>query len=129
VRTFGRVLLATGLFGVGVGTVYWFLTYERAGSVLLVMYGVTALVIAGYALLRAPRRGAEPEPEDRADAEVGDGAGRPVGSFHVASPWPVWLAAGATLTAAGLAFGLYLVPVGVAVLVVAVLGLMRESRS
>jgi hypothetical protein len=110
--------------------VYWFLTYERAGSVLLVMYGVTALVISGYALLAARgRSGPEPEPEDRPDAEVEEAAGRPVGAFHFASPWPVWLAVGSTLTAAGLAFGLYLVPVGVAVLVVAVLGLMRESRS
>jgi hypothetical protein len=119
-------MLGTGLFGVVVGAVYWFLTYERAGSVLLVMYGVTALVISGYALLRA---GGRFEPEDRADAEVEEAAGRPVGAFHFASPWPVWLAVGSTLTAAGLAFGLYLVPVGVAVLVVAVLGLMRESRS
>jgi uncharacterized membrane protein YccF (DUF307 family) len=128
VRSFGRVMLGTGVFGVAVGVVYWLLTYERAGSVLLVMYGVTALVISGYALLGARSRSV-PELEDRPDAEVEDAAGRPVGAFHFASPWPVWVAVGSTLTAAGLAFGLYLVPVGVAVLVVAVLGLMRESRS
>jgi cytochrome c oxidase subunit IV len=126
VRSFGRVMLGTGAFGVVVGVVYWFLTYERAGSVLLVMYGVTALVIAAYVLIRARGRS---DPEDHEDADLGEAEGRPVGPFHFASPWPVWLAVGSTLTAAGLAFGLYLVPVGVAVLVLAVLGLMRESRS
>jgi hypothetical protein len=125
-----KLCLLLGAYGLAIAAVYWFVTYEPAGTVLLGVFGVFALVIALYSVREGSLATAGPErPEDRDDAVPGDAAERPVGSFHFESAWPLWLSVGAALLGAGLAFGLYLLPVGAVAVVVAVLGLMRESRA
>jgi hypothetical protein len=52
-----------------------------------------------------------------------------VGSFPEASIWPVFLVLGVIVTGAALVYGLLLLPVGLAIWAVAVVGLVRESRS
>jgi uncharacterized membrane protein YfcA len=129
VKTSTKIFLALGVWGVAIGAIYWFITYEPAGTVLLGVFGLMGLVVALYSMREGALRTRRPEaPEDRDDATPADAAGRRVGSFHFESAWPLWFSAGAALVAAGLAYGLYLIPVGAVAMIVAVLGLMRESR-
>jgi hypothetical protein len=51
-----RFFLFLGVFGIGLGAIYWFLTYEVAGTVLLAGFGLGTGLL-GIGLLRArPRR-------------------------------------------------------------------------
>ena len=126
-RTATKYFIALVGFGFGFGTLYWFLTYERAGSILLWSLGLTALVIVTWVIRRRAFDGLGPQ--DREDASPGDGAGEPVGSFHSASIWPVFLVLGVIVTGAALVYGLLLLPAGLALWAVAVVGLVRESRT
>jgi hypothetical protein len=67
----------------------------------------------------------EARPEDRPDAEIAEGAGE-VGFFPPHSWWPILMAAAFVVTAVGLVIGPFLVLIGLAVLVYAVLGLLFE---
>lgn len=122
-----KVFLALGSFLLVIGAVYWFITYEDAGSVLLVGSALMAAIVGGY-LARAGI-GAEPAASDRRDGDPRDLAGTSVGSFPFSSVWPVVFALGSLLVGMGLIYALILLPVGVVVTAIAVLGLMRESRS
>ena len=126
-RTSTKVFLLIGLWGVVIAAIYWFVTYEPAGTMLLGVFGLMGLVIGAYTAREGSRVGGALE--DQPDATTADAAGRPAGTFHFESAWPLWLSAGAALVGAGLVYGLYLVPVGAVAMVVAVLGLIRESRA
>jgi Cytochrome c oxidase subunit IV len=126
VRTVFRLMLFVGLFGVAVGTVYWFVSYEDAGTVLLGAIGVMGVVVACWLAL-AGARGAG-GPDDDPDATPASAAGEPVGSFPAASVWPIFLALAAIVIGAGLVYGTILLPVGIGLFGYAIVGLMRESR-
>lgn len=69
--------------------IYWFTSYEIAGTFVLGFTGLLGAMIAGYLTLTA--RSFDPRPEDRPDAEVVDGAGT-IGFFAPKSIWPFWAA-------------------------------------
>jgi hypothetical protein len=48
-----RVFLFVAAFGIVIGAIYWFVSYEVAGTVLLLLFGVANGVLAA-ALVRAP---------------------------------------------------------------------------
>lgn len=125
-RTAVKYFLGLGAFALGAGTFYWFLTFERIGSILFWSVGLTLFVIAAWLI----RRRALHAPVEGDDAEASADArpGEIVGSFPTRSVWPLFLVLGVVVTGAGLVYGLLLVPVGIAIGVVAVLGLMRESE-
>jgi hypothetical protein len=125
VRTATKVFVLSGVFGVGVAIVYWFVSSEPAGTILLASMGIAAWVIAIYTGREASRH--PQEPEDRADAEPSEGSGAVIGRFVVETPWPLAFAAGLALVVAGLVFGPFLLLLGVVLSVVAVAALMRES--
>ncbi|MGH2578637.1 MAG: hypothetical protein ACRDG9_12940, partial [Actinomycetota bacterium] len=56
-------------------------------------------------------------------------AGQELGTFPAASVWPLVLVLGSIAVGASLVYGLLLLPVGLGVTALAVLGLMRESQS
>lgn len=124
-RTATKMFAFSAFFSLGVGTVYWLLSHERAGAILLLFMFLAPLFIAGYLLLRA--RGL-PLPEDDAEGRPGDGAGEDVGRFHAASIWPIVTALGAGLAVLGLVYGRWLALAGGTVMAAAVVGFMRESR-
>lgn len=124
-RTFVKVFLASGTFLVASGTIYWFVAYEPAGTFLLVGCGLATYVMAGYAWTRI-RRSAEPV-EDLGDSDPGAGAGEPITSFTMDSPWPLVLGVGVAVLAGGLVFGPALLILGAILVVIAAIGLMRES--
>ena len=106
------------------GLIYWFTSYEPTGTTLL---GVAAVFGAfpGVYLLRRSRQ-MTPRPEDRPDADPGDGAGV-VGSFPESSVWPFVVAGGAALSGVGLVFGLWAAAPGVILLAIAFVGATLES--
>jgi hypothetical protein len=126
VRTTAKVFAASGAFGVGVAALYWFLSYEWAGTVLLALMGVAAWIVAAYAWLELRRSRPRP-PADDAEAEPGAAAGEVVDAFTADSPWPIVLAVGVAVVAGGLVFGVPLLVVGTGVCLLAAIGLMRES--
>jgi cytochrome c oxidase subunit IV len=125
VRSFQKVFLFSGLFILASATIYWFVSYEWAGTILLSGTGVATLIMAGYAWLRAGRSTAFAE--DRGDADPGEGEGEPIASFTMDSPWPLVFGVGVAVLAGGLVFGPPLLIVGAIVIVIAAVGLMRES--
>jgi len=127
VRTAVRYLWALSIFGLGVGTLYYFLTYEWVGSVLLWFMGLMPLIVAAWATMRGLSR--EPLEGDDPDADPRSAAGESLGSFPLASAWPVFIVLGVVTIGAALVYGLILLPAGVALMGWAVVGFMAESRS
>lgn len=126
-RTAVWMMLALFAFGAISGTIYWFVTYEPAGTLLLWSFSLMPLIVAGFLVLHGGIRARTLE--DDPDASPERAAGQELGTFPVASAWPLVLVLGSITAAASLVYGLLLLPVGLAVIGLAVLGLMRESRN
>jgi cytochrome c oxidase subunit IV len=120
-----RVFLGVTAFFVVIGVVYWFASYETAGSVMLAASALMGLVAGGSIWLLSRR--AAPRVEDRPDAAIADGAG-PVGVFPVQSVWPFAVGLSAAVFASGFAFGVWLVIVGGAAFVLSIFGFIAEAR-
>ena len=126
-RTAVWMMLALFAFGAISGTIYWFVTYEPAGTLLLWSFSLMPLIVAGFLVFHGGIRARTLE--DDPDASPERAAGQELGTFPAASAWPLVLVLGSITAAASLVYGLLLLPVGLAVIALAVLGLMRESRS
>ncbi|MHC8496380.1 MAG: cytochrome c oxidase subunit 4 [Actinomycetes bacterium] len=117
------------IFGVGaifyffVAGVYWFFSRDEIGTTALVMTGALAFLVAFYVLYTAKR--VYPRPEDRDDAEI-DEADPEYGFFSPHSWWPLPVAFGAMLTALGLIFAVWLIVLGAALLMFAIIGWLFE---
>ncbi|MDP4676126.1 MAG: cytochrome c oxidase subunit 4 [Candidatus Nanopelagicales bacterium] len=117
------------IFGVGaifyfvVAGAYWFFSRDEIGTTALVMTGALAFLVAFYVLYTAKR--VYPRPEDRDDAEI-DEADPEYGFFSPHSWWPLPVAFGAMLTALGLIFAVWLIVLGVALLMFAIIGWLFE---
>jgi hypothetical protein len=127
VRIVFRLLVGLGAFGLGLGTIYWFVTYEVTGSVLLWTFGLMPLIVAAW-IHRRLRAGTASTSSDDPEATPADGAGELVGSFPSGSTWPLFLALALLALGGALVYGAILVPLGALLVSFAVLGLMRESR-
>lgn len=120
VRLLGRI----SVYALFIGTVYWFVSYEVAGTVLLVGFGVGTG--AGFVVLwrgsRTPARTAQAVPVESAGPAAGraaDPAADPDGPFGDesgaipgASIVPLEMGFGITVMALGLVFGLWLTAAG-----------------
>jgi hypothetical protein len=97
---------------------------EWVGVVALILSGLLCLMCGGYFQFIARR--IEPRPEDRADAEISEGAGD-LGFFSPGSYWPITLAASASLAGLGLVFWApWLMVIGAVAIIGAVGGLLFE---
>ena len=124
--TTGGVLLASALFALVVGAVYWFLSYESAGSWMLLTMTAALAIGAGYLTL-ARRRSSLPA--DRKDARPADARGEEVGVFASRSAWPAVLALGCAVGLTGLIYGWWLAVLGAGGVARALIGLFRDDRS
>lgn len=122
VKVAWRTMAGTGAFIVPFAVIYWFLSYEDAGTALLVAASVALLFLGAY-LWFASRR-LPPLPEDRTDGELP--VEDVVGVFPSGSLWPLVLGAGATLAAVGLAYSGWLALPGLGLVVLAIGGLVLE---
>ena len=124
-KTESLVFLGTAAFFSVIAAVYWFASYESAGSTMLLVTVGLGLMPGAWLLWWARRM--SPRPEDRGGATPADGAG-PVGSFPGPTAWPVILATGAVLAANGIAFGIWPAAPGVVLMVIAACGAVVSSR-
>ena len=111
-----RFFLRIGLFTIGAGTIYWFLSHEAAGALMLVLVGVATVVLISLLHPFADESGTRSGPlgmardlltfEDRSDdsspIELIDPA------FPSISLQPVMLSVGAGALAVGMVFGAWL---------------------
>ncbi|MGH9050322.1 MAG: aa3-type cytochrome oxidase subunit IV [Acidimicrobiia bacterium] len=119
------VFLGVTAFFAVIGTLYWFTSYEDAGTTMLAGCALLGLLVGVY-LLRWSRR-IPARPEDRPDAALADGAGETT-AFPAASIWPFVFGLGATAFATGFVFGVWIFVIGGAIFVLGVLGYVAESR-
>jgi hypothetical protein len=124
--TFTRFMAALFAFGAVVGVVYWALTGELVGVMLLLGFSVMPILIGLFAY-RHGRTSGEAASDDP-EADPGAGAGRVLGTFPTASVWPIFLVLGVLLIGAGLIYGLILLAPGAALFIWSITGLARESR-
>jgi hypothetical protein len=106
---------------------YWVLTREDAGTVMLALGGSALALVGGWLALAASRLDGL-RPEDRPDAELGDGA-EEVGYFPSSSIWPFVGACGVVVLAVGLVFGVWLSLFGGILVGIATLGYAVEADS
>jgi hypothetical protein len=97
---------------------------EWVGSIGILLSGALAVLIAFYLGL-VTRSAGGILPEDRLDAEIDDGDAEQ-GHFSPWSWWPIVLAASAALVVLGLAIGPWISFIGVAILLVAIVGWVYE---
>src|SRR5215203_4963745 len=103
-RSAWRTMAGIGIVVLPFAVLYWVLSREEAGSILLVGVPLAMLLLAVY-LLRVARR--VPDlPEDRPDGVAPDL--EEVGAFPSASIWPFVVGVGATVAAYGFAFNPWL---------------------
>ena len=122
-----RSLWTYAAFGLGLGTVYYLLTTEWVGSIALWALGLMPAIVALWWLRHGPSQAVQAA--DDPDVGPTSSAGESLGSFPGATAWPVFLVLGVIVTGASLVYGLLLLPVGAAMVVWAIVGLARESRS
>jgi len=133
-------LIGVGIFFGAVGLIYWFLSYEDGGFMMLIGTCALGLLPGLYYFYWHRRfrgskfffwgtldRAVGDRPEDRHDANIRDGAGI-INSFPGSSIWPFILGMGAFLTVLALVFGVWLLIPGVLLLVTALIGVTAESR-
>jgi Cytochrome c oxidase subunit IV len=109
-----------------IGVVYWFVSYEDAGTVMLAGTALMGVFAGGYLYLQSRRY--PPRLEDRPDATVAEGAGD-IDMFPSGTYWPLALAFGAAMTASGFIFGIWLVLGGLVFFVGGMIGWIAESRT
>jgi hypothetical protein len=126
-RTAVRYFGGLAVFAFVLTAIYWFRTREWAGTLLLAFFGIVPSILVAWSIVHGRTR--ESMTSDDPDATPQQAAGEAIGSFPMVSAWPVFFVLGTVVAAAGLVYGLILVPAGAAVMVWAVVGLMRESRS
>jgi len=120
-----RLFARMSAFGLAIGVVYWFLTYEPAGTVLLFLFGVAAGVGAVAEIVGSRRKGMDAEADTTGRAppsarEGGDGPDvEPV-------PEPGWAPLGIALGLGGLALG---ATFGPALLIAGVIVTLLSARS
>ena len=112
-----RLFLTIGVFMAFLAVLYWFTSYEDAGTALLALSGVLALWFGAYLWLQQ-RRAAS----GRADEDSG-----PLYLPH-ASAWPFAIGLGSATVANGLVLGIWVVVPGVALLVLGIGGFIHQSR-
>lgn len=102
----------------------WFSAVEWVGSVALLFTAFMAALIAFYIQRVHVAQGGE-LPEDVLTADIDDGDPE-MGEFSPWSWWPIVLAFSAGLAFIGLAVGTWMVPIGLGVFAVAIVGWVYE---
>lgn len=102
----------------------WYNAIEWVGTIALLFTALMSALIAFYIGRVHAAQGGE-LPEDNLMADIDDGDPE-LGEFSPWSWWPIVLAASAALAMMGLAVGAWMMPIGLAVFVVAIVGWVYE---
>ncbi len=127
-----RFLLRAGAYGVGIAVIYWFLSREPAGTILMFGFGLASFALVavlwwerrrrGWRLSGAPWRWALLPPPDENGGFTDELALLPAASLA-----PITLALGMALGALALVFGPWLLGAAVIPLLLGVRGWIREA--
>jgi hypothetical protein len=121
-----------GAYGLGIGIVYWFLTYETAGSVLLTVFGAGAVGFAVILGLSRPARAVAVMPADAADAAGAATTDSPFGSEPGRIPGPTLapleVGFGIAVASLSFAFGVWMLLAGIVPIVAGVYAWLRSSE-
>ena len=117
-KVVSRTYLVLGVAVALMAAVYWFTSYEDAGTVMLVLAACLALFIGGYLALTARRASASASGQE-ADPEP---------YLPHASAWPFFVGVAALITLNGLALGLFALVPGVIAMGIALAGYAGQSR-
>lgn len=126
-----RFFVRTAVFTIVIGTIYWFVSYEEAGSLLLagIVASATFFVAVIAWSVRASRRGGRTVKELFGFADTGPD--NPLAldeeTFPVSSAWPVVVSVAAVLVAVGLIYGAWLWIPGTALGLAAAWGWLAET--
>jgi hypothetical protein len=114
-----RIFLGIAVFMAAIGALYWFTSYEEAGTAMLALAcGLAALV--GVFLWRQDRAAASATPAPHEEDEE---------YLPTASIWPFGIGVSAFLAFNGLILGLgYALP-GIVLMVLSIAGLIAQSRA
>jgi len=133
VRTEYKIFLGVAAFLFTAAIVYGSWTYgqsghlEWIGTVALVLSGLLCSMCGGFFWFVARR--IDLRPEDRADADVAEGAGE-IGFFSPGSYWPFGLALAASIGGLGLVFWMWwLLALGLVMVILFAAGLLFEYYS
>lgn len=109
-----RMFLAIAVFMAVIAVVYWFASYEPAGTIMLALASALAAVCGVYLQVQS-----EHKPSDHVDDEH---------YLPHSSVWPFGIAVGAALAVNGLIVGLgYAIP-GIVVIAASIGGFIAQSR-
>jgi uncharacterized membrane protein HdeD (DUF308 family) len=123
------VRIEGALFGMGfifyafLAGIYWYFSRDEVGTTALALTGALAFLISFYALYTSKR--VYPRPEDRLDAQV-DEADPEYGFYSPHSWWPLAVGVSVLALVFGLIFAVWLIVLGVAALMFAVIGWLFE---
>ncbi len=117
-----RVFLAVGAFVLVVGAIYWGTAYEESGTVMLIVAGLLSLWISAYLWLRART------PSIEEDAVAAERPGEVVHYLPHASVWPFAIGLGAATLGNGLVLGMWLIVPGGLLMVLGIVGFVRQTR-
>ena len=124
-KVYGLFLAGIGVFFGIIGLIYWFTAYEDGGFLMLIGSALLGLFPGSYYLWWSTHQ--KPQPDDDPSADIAQGAGT-IDSFPGSSIWPFVLGMGALFTMLTFVFGLWLAPLGGALILSAAIGATVESR-
>ncbi len=124
-RVDGWFLAGIGVFFGVIGIIYWVFSYENAGFLMLMGSMLLGILPGSYYLWWSYKM--KPQPDDDPEAEIPEGSGT-IESFPGSSIWPFVLGMGAMFTVLTFVFGLWLAPIGGALILSAAIGGTMESR-
>ncbi len=103
--------------------IYWYVSGDEVGTTALALTGALTFLVSFYALYTSKR--VYPRPEDRLDAEI-DEADPEYGFYSPHSWWPLAVALATVTVVLGLIFAVWLIVLGVATLLLALIGWLFE---
>ncbi len=123
-----KLIVGASLFLGVVYGLYWFTSYEDAGSVMLLFGGCAYLMLGAFLLLQWRRRHNHLRPEDdpQATQEAGEGS---IGFFPSASMWPAGIGLGAIFMGLGLVWGTWYFLIGLPLVLGAIIGFSVEAEA
>ncbi len=111
------------IFYTVIAAIYWYVSGDEVGTTALALTGALAFLVSFYALYTSKR--VYPRPEDRLDAEI-DEADPEYGFYSPHSWWPLAVALATVAVVLGLIFAVWLIVLGVATLLLALIGWLFE---
>ncbi len=119
-----RLFAGAAGFFTATAAIYWFVSYEDAGTTMLAASVPAFAFIGLWLLFQSRRHRARPEDDGEADPTQ---AVEDLGYFPSSSAWPFVLSAGAVVLANGLVFGPALAVIGILLMIAGVFGYAREA--